>query len=70
MQRKSGRHGGGTYAHKDIALELRGDIQALRNGLVEKISDAKTEMFKILMVHTITIIGVMVTLFQFFLGSR
>ena len=41
------------------------DIQDVRS----EIASLRTDMFKILMVHTVTIIGVMVALFTFFSAS-
>ncbi|MBI1227791.1 MAG: hypothetical protein GC192_21330 [Bacteroidetes bacterium] len=62
-----------NHALQEVRAELKADIQdvrgeiaALKIELKEDIANLKAEMLKILMVHTITIIGVMVALFTLF----
>ncbi|MEK7253285.1 MAG: coiled-coil domain-containing protein [Bacteroidota bacterium] len=45
------------------------DLQDVKDELKSEISSLRTDMLKILMVHTVTIIGVMVALFTFFSAS-
>ncbi len=46
--------------------ELKTEINGFRNEVMGEIAQLKNETLKVLMVHSITIVGVVVALFQFF----
>jgi hypothetical protein len=51
---------------QDVKAELKAEINDLRNEVMGEIAKLKNDTLKLLMVHTLTIVGVMVALFQFF----